>query len=164
MNGGQGDTLLYIQSPLGVKVKLDMSFLDSMVNKDKNANIDVAKAELIIPSDTTLFDNSIASSSLLDNPARLSLQVSATFGNNDLLEPYSYFFRPYNEIFINGFWNKKAYIFNISEYVQEYLNGRTNIKELFIGTPLSDYAVEGVNLRRGNKIKLNLKYSKFKNK
>jgi hypothetical protein len=163
LNGVAGDTLLYVQGIYGVRAKVDMSVLDSFVNKNRNNVIDVAKAELIVPSDTTLFytGNSRISSTI--TPSKLSLGVPIQYNNYNIVVPYSGYYKPYNEVGVGGQWNRKAYVFNISEYVQEYLNGQTKQKELFIQVPSSDFRLEGVNLKQ-SKIKLNIKYSTFKNK
>ncbi len=146
------DTLIYIQATGGLKSKILIANLESW--KD-SVNTAINKAELIFEIDTVASDiHNFAP------PRQLLFTVIDSTGVEYL--PIDYVFNP---AFYGGYlWNDYTYRFNITQHLQEIINGSIGNYGFFL-TPAykNDQAnrviIKGSNSEPG--IKLIITYSKY---
>jgi hypothetical protein len=160
LNGGSADTLLYTDCTNGTKIKINLSKLRNLRNNDNNTIIDVGSADLIIPFASSMYDRSIPfTTSRMPIASRIILTVL----DSGKMKLYSNRFKPYLDGFVNGTVDSihKVCYLNISQYVQEYLNRKTDIEDIYLQPNPSDLLSSGI-FRRGNSIKFIMSYSKYK--
>ncbi len=161
LNGTKNDSVLFIQSAQGVQAELNMAGLENLKNRYKNKLFDVTKAELVIPYDTIFYSSYIPN---ITSRMPFSTQlVLRTLDKNGNITNYSTAFKPFYDGFVNGLPDTKrgVYILNISQYVQEYLNGITDVDKLLIEPVSSNYTLSSTIIKRGKNIRLNINYLTF---
>jgi hypothetical protein len=160
LNGGLQDTLLYTQNGNGVKIKIDLSELKRLRSNDKNVQFSVGRADLVLPFEYSMYDRTIP---LTTSRMPISNQLVLRVMQNDSLVPFKNFFKPNTDVFVNGYVNvsgRYCYL-NLSQYVQDYLNNKTNIDAIYL-QPFST-SLSSAIFKRVKNLKLEISYSKFKN-
>lgn len=161
LNGTKDDSVLFIQSAQGVKVKLNIAEgLNNIKNSYKKTLFDIGQAELAIPFDTIFYSHYIPNiTSRMPRPLHIVLSV---IDKNDKIMSYSSIFKPYYDGFVYGYPDTKrsAYILNISQYVQEYLNNTTDIENILLEPVNSNITLSSTIIKKSN-IQLKIKYITF---
>ncbi len=120
------DTAVYLQSYQGVYVKLDMPSLEPFRNID---NLAVNKARIIAPVhlDGTTYKES-------NLPARVYVRYRDSDGQERLIPDLIH-----DVAFMDGTYysEKDSYIFNITTFVQQYLNGEIDEPSVELFLPLT---------------------------
>ncbi len=141
----ENDTLIYVQSMGGLKVKLEFPDINEILGTD---NIVISKARLVIP----VLENS---TEMFSPPTNLNLRYITDSGSDEYLPDLYSNGVFYNEYF-DGVYNTtiNAYEFNIAIYVQDLINGGLPDKGIYL-TPYSPTNVTTPNrviLKGGNAI------------
>ncbi len=146
------DTLIYIQATGGLKSKILIANLESW--KD-SVNTAINKAELIFEIDTVASDiHNFAP------PRQLLFTVIDSTGVEYL--PIDYVFNP---AFYGGYlWNDYTYRFNITQHLQEIINGSIGNYGFFLTPAYKNNQANRVVIKGSNSepgIKLIITYSKY---
>jgi hypothetical protein len=158
LGSGKPDSVLHLLSAGGIINKLNLVKLQEL--KQKKWTINVSKAEIIIPYDSTFFikANSIHSAIPFTQVLRLGVvELDST------IYLFSSKFLPFSDSYVDGstYPTEKSYKINITQYIQEYLDGRTSENELVLIPNNCAFDLNGTILKRNKNIKLRITYSKF---
>ena len=160
INGGKGDTLLYSDCSDGTKIRINFSGLRNLRNNDNNTEIDVGRADVNLPFVSSMYNRTTP---ITTSRMPIASRIILTVVDTGKIKYYSSRFKPYSDYFVNGTIDtvNKVCILNISQYVQEYLNRRTNIEDIYL-EPIASDLLSSAIFRRGNSIKFRITYSKYK--
>lgn len=153
------DSIVFIQSMAGLKVKVMVPYLKNL------GNIAINKAELIITGIKTPLDIT----SEFAPPARLTLNAADSLGNNDFVDDQfiseNYFGGTRSEETLDLGKTVNRYKFNTALYYQHVINGTKPDYGLFILTfpspRIADRLVAGGGNHSTHRMKLKLTYTKL---
>jgi hypothetical protein len=163
---GIGDSLFYLFSAGSERVILKLNELTNM-NSTNGGIYDIIKAELSVPYNKLFFDSMKQGNTFIPyaKSLRLGLCMYDKGKNMYNIMPYSRRFRPFSDYYVDGtpYASKKEIVFNISQYVQEYLTNKLDSTYRLVlipnGTDYTDFSF--ATLRKNAKISLKIKYTKF---
>ena len=138
------ESSVYVQPMAGVRAKVTMPYLPSMFGGKKVA---INKAELVLPVDPNSF---LGADSVFSPHSRLIVTIADSLLHilPDYFEGLTYFGGDYDK-------TKKEYVFNISRYVQQVLNGTKANLGLYIIPYARPTTANRVLLMGGDKINSN---------
>jgi hypothetical protein len=145
----QGKTQLFIQNMAGLSSKIWITNLDSWID---SMPVAIAKAELIIPVESSLIDT-------YGVPSRLILVEKGDDGQYTAIPDFDL-----GDNYFNGNYNpsNNSYRFNLALYLQEIIAGKRLQKGLYLIPVASAIGANRVVLKGSNFIKLNVTYTKIK--
>lgn len=145
----QGKTQLFIQNMAGLSSKIWITNLDSWID---SMPVAIAKAELIIPVESSLID-------IYGVPSRLILVEKGDDGQYTAIPDFDL-----GDNYFNGNYNpsNNSYRFNLALYLQEIIAGKRLQKGLYLVPVASAIGANRVVLKGSNFIKLNVTYTKIK--
>ena len=112
----------------------------------------IAKAELVIPVESSLID-------IYGIPSRLLLVEKGTDGQYKSIPDFEL-----GDNYFNGYYNSanQTYSFNLALYIQEILAGKRTQKGLYLVPIASAIGANRVVLKGSNFLKFNVTYTKIK--
>lgn len=128
------DSVIYLQSMGGTVNYLKFPDLGEL--KQSLGNISIIKAELILP----LEENDLSIDDF-PKPGQLGIRYISSDGKKNRVNDDPYFTGRYVESYFSGQYsaNRKAYIFRLDNFFQQYFSGNVNFKglELYVGNLVS---------------------------